>query len=196
MKTILCLCILCSSIHAGEFVKRLEYTRQDKTLGETTGHGTAFAIAPRVLMTAAHNILDDGKLIDTVRIEVGLRWIAAKVVRYNADADIAVLSVDENLAFAELGDDPHEDAGVLLYGARHGDVVCERSGIVTQAYASGLRFLCSTQKFGHGCSGGPVMQGKRVVGMMIAGVPKDGDMRDDQCYFVPASALKYFAEAK
>ncbi len=181
---------------APAFVKRLQYTRMDKDLGQTTGHGTAFAIGPRKLLTAAHNVLHQGKLIDSVRVELGLGWLACTVVRYNAEADIAVLSVEDNLAFAEFGEDPREDAGLLLYGSLHGDAIKERTGIVKCAYASGLRFLADTKDFGHGCSGGPVCQGKQIVGMMVAGLPKGGDMRDDQCYFVPASALKYFAGGK
>mgnify|MGYP007024650544 CR=1 FL=1 len=68
---------------------------------------------------------------------------------------------------------------------------------MTAPYKSGLRFLASASKFGHGCSGGPVKQGKLIVGMMVAGVPDGkGDMKSDWCYFVPVSALKYVVGIK
>lgn len=161
-----------------------------------TCHGTAFAISPRKLLTAAHNVLDDkGTRIQHVTIEYGDEWLPVCVTRVSAEADIAVLSIDRDIPCLDLGDDPREDTQVDLIGSPRGAKLAKQSGQVKCAYASGLRFLLSTKGFDHGCSGGPVLQAGKVAGMQVAGVPLHGDLDHDQCYFVPVSALRYFAEA-
>lgn len=187
--------MLSSSIFGADAL-RLRYTRQDKVQGEVTGHGTAFAFAPRKLLTCAHNVLDNGQRIEVIHVEFAGDWIRAKVITLAEEADIAIIEVAQDLPFNDFGDDPHEDQGVRVSGSPKGLAIKDEAAIVKKPYAVGLRFLASITNFDHGMSGSPCLQGKKIVGMCVAGVPKDGDLDHKQCYFVPVSALKYFAEQK
>lgn len=64
--------------------------------------GSGFLFAPRKLMTNAHVVAG----VDEPRVQVGTRNVAARVVYYDSDVDVAVLDVDIDGPTVEFDTDP------------------------------------------------------------------------------------------
>jgi hypothetical protein len=190
-RLLLILTILASSLPAAEgFRLRHSYVEGKLTI---TKHGTAFAFSPRKLLTAAHNVLENGKALDGLIVEVGERWLPCSVVKFNAEADIAILSVKEDVPSFQFGEDPDEGSAIVLSGSKRGQEVKREAGKITNAYTRGLLFVGSV-RFDHGMSGSPVLKDGKVVGMAVAGIPKDDDIDHSKFCMIPVSALRYYAK--
>lgn len=202
MKTLLLCLLLSACCHAGDVV-RLRYERQEHG-AFITGHGTAFGIQcgrKRALLTAAHNILDDnGKPQKTVLIEIDEEWRKVRVLFFSAKYDLALI---EGPAGVEIGgfvlcdDAAAVGARVTLIGSKRGTPLKECAGEIVERHNDGTIRDRMRVAFDHGDSGGPVLAGGKVVGVAVAGVPKNGDLDTTLGLFVPASIVKEFlAEGK
>ncbi|MFA7279127.1 MAG: hypothetical protein WC100_03435 [Sterolibacterium sp.] len=183
---------------------RLRYTRTDCGDGKTiTGHGSCFAISEHDILTAAHNVLPEydkngqpcGEPFATLQVEVGGKWVAAKFVRSCNRIDIAWLHCDEKLEWIEIA---KQDAPVGTLGIVHGR---QRDGPLSMYYAKVTsRFFegwtrdVAAVPFDHALSGACFMKDKLCLGMMVAGVPKSGDIDNTRGLFLPASMLRWFID--
>lgn len=190
-------CILflafCLGSNFAEAASRLECIHDG-----ATRHGTAFGIdlhkygfaENRYLLTAAHNIVDKGD----IRIEHKTHWYKCEVVAADKDLDICLLKCEEWVSVQELADkDAHAGDDVTMYGAPRAETVKAFKGsIVKQYYQKWCTTLMRIQ-FDHGDSGAPVFDtvGK-IVGMAVAGLPKDGDLDKTVGTFLPVSAIESF----
>lgn len=188
-------------------VVRLRYERTEA--GQIiTGHGTAFFIragdaSDRVrLLTAAHNILDErGNPYATVAVEFAKDdWRPMRVEHFEEKYDIALLAPTKPFhayfLHMRLG---AVDAGVsdkvCLNGSKRGTPVCEYAGVVAELHDGGTVRDRMRIEFDHGDSGGPVTNAAGdVVGIAVAGVPKDGDLDHNVGLFIPVSIIKKFLE--
>lgn len=199
MKALLAFLFLLSSCHAGDVV-RLRYERMEGG-ALITGHGTAFGIRcehKRALLTAAHNILDSkGRPYASVLIEAGDEWRKARVLFWSEKYDLALLEspADVEISGFDLGSDVSAGA-VRLCGSKRGAVVTTHDGVVQERHDKGTIRDRMKVPFDHGDSGGPVLAGEKVVGVAVAGVPKDGDLDKSIALFVPASIVKEFLKQK
>ena len=172
---------------------RLKYTRLDEKEGVVvTGHGTAFCYEKGRLLTAAHNVSTGEPLI-----EVNGDWVKAKVVRKNEDSDIALLECKEAEKWSPLAlETPSPGKDIVLRGSKRGEKVSDRKGRISTAWYKGrAQWLADIggEGFDHGDSGAPLMFASNVVvGMVVAGIPKDGDMDKGKALFLPAMVLWSF----
>jgi len=191
---VLILLILCLPCFAQE-VARLRYERLEGH-ARVTGHGTAFCIDKNLLLTAAHNVLDDkGEPYNTIHIEVGEDWIKGHVVRFDTSLDLCLIKCNAPLESLKLADaDAGKGSKLLLIGSKRGTPLTFHSGVLDRRFTGGTVRTRAKIKFDHGDSGGPVLEKNKVVGIAVAGEPKDGDLDPDICLFVPISAIRSFLD--
>lgn len=135
--------------------------------GSPNAFGSAFLVAPRILITNAH-VADAGNPV----LAVGPIRIPLKVIRTDEKNDLAVLSVDANLTskpipLASGSVTPGEQ--VFAIGNPEG---LEKT--ISQGIVSGIRnqngrdLLQVTTPISHGSSGGPILNEKgEVVGVAV-----------------------------
>jgi len=202
----LLLCAVCAAAEPAAAVARLRYER---IAGEAvvTGHGTAFAVdlaaygreGKRYLLTAAHNVLDDAtrKPYDTLILETAkLKWCGVKVLAFNVSLDLCLLECTEELpAVLSLADkEAAHNTAIELTGSKRGKPLTVHTGTVVERFERGTVRTRAAVAFDHGDSGGPVTAAGAVVGVAVAGIPKDGDLDTNVCLFVPLIAIRSFLD--
>ena len=141
--------------------------------GSPSALGSAFLVAPRILVTNAH-VAEAGSPV----LAVGPVRIPLKVVRIDQENDLAILSVDVDLTSKPLplasGDVSPGDQ-VFAIGNPEG---LEKT--ISQGIVSGLRnregrnLLQITSPISHGSSGGPILNSKGEVVGVAVGMLEDG----------------------
>ena len=197
MKYLLLLFLLCFALSAtAANATRLRYERfEGKAL--ITGHGTCFAISDSQLLTAAHNVLDaKDKPYTTIIVEDDFGWTKCTVVKFSIKYDIALLQIDTPHAtistVLKLAEKDLLNGEVTLIGSKRGIPLAENKGIIVERHHQGTVRDCMKVDFDHGDSGGPVLNSGVVIGMAVAGVPKDGDLDHSVGLFIPVSIIKEF----
>ncbi len=194
---LLCLLLLCLSASAREPISAVRL-RYERTSGDAiiTGHGTAFGVAKRYLLTAKHNVLDEkGNPYKTLKIEIDGEWRKCSVAAFDEVLDVCVLKSSADAPVFELAEsDALEGAKVDLQGSPRGIPILNRCGVLKQAFDQGILRLCARLEFDHGDSGGPLLVDGKVIGMAVSGVPKDGDIDKTTCVYLPVSALRKFIQ--
>ncbi|MCW8132019.1 MAG: LysM peptidoglycan-binding domain-containing protein [Planctomycetota bacterium] len=187
--------------------------RYERSAGNATvtGHGTAFGAdlskygyaGRRYLLSAAHNVLDDnGEPFSTVKIELDGEartvWSRCRVLAFDKDLDLCLLEANDDLpALAELADfEAEAGADLVLVGSPRGIPIKVFEGTLTRRFESGTIRSAARVPFDHGDSGGPFFCSRtgKVVGVAVAGVPKDGDLDHTIGLFVPVSGVLSFME--
>jgi LysM repeat protein len=193
---------------------RIRYERYEG--GATiTGHGTAFGAdlsrygypGRRYLLTAAHNVLDDSqhpkRPFATLKIEIddGVRscWTRCKALAFDEELDLCLVeSADELQHALPLADsEPPTGSPLVLAGSPRGIPVALFQGTLTRKFERGTVRSSAQIPFDHGDSGGPVVcpRAGAVIGVAVAGVPKDGDLDREIGLFVPIVGVTSFLEA-
>lgn len=173
-----------------------------------TGHGTAFGVdlssygltKPRYLLSASHNVQDDGNVYGDIRIEISENeWISIAVVSFDPNLDICLLKSSVDLqSVAKLAEkDVAVGGNLTLVGSPRGAPIAIFDGILLRKFDRGTVRSLAKITFDHGDSGGPFFDAKTglVVGMAVAGVPKDGDMDHEVGLYVPLVAITSFLES-
>jgi lipopolysaccharide biosynthesis regulator YciM len=141
--------------------------------GTPNALGSAFLIAPRLLITNAH-VVDAGNPV----LAVGPVRIPLKIIRTDEKNDLALLSVDVDLTSKPLQlalDTVSPGEQIFAIGNPEG---LEKS--ISQGIISGLRkirdrdLLQITSPISHGSSGGPILNAKGEVIGVAVGTFDDG----------------------
>lgn len=189
---------------------RIRYERMEGG-AVITGHGTAFGTdlsaygypGRRYLLSAAHNVLDDrDQPFETLKIEVvdGPRtyWLRCRVVCFDESLDLCIVEAGDDLpVLVRLADrDARPGDRVTLAGSPKGTPVALYEGSLTKRFAQGSVRSSARLPFDHGCSGGPLFDASSgdVVGVAVAGIPKDGDLDHNLGLFVPLMGVRGFLE--
>lgn len=146
-----------------------------------TSHGTAFAVAPRVVVTAAHVLY--GLKNEKVRIEVGGEWLDCHVIRVDEYLDIAVLRTEVDLQYHTLSKElPRKGQRITVSVSTEGKAVENIDGKI-DTYPN----LRLSKPGGEGDSGGPVFDRSsgEVVGIIRARTSDTTLMQ-----FVPGSLVR------
>ncbi|HYG74430.1 MAG TPA: LysM peptidoglycan-binding domain-containing protein [Planctomycetota bacterium] len=190
---------------------RIRYERTENG-ALITGHGTAFGVdlarygysGRRHLLSAAHNVLDDrGNPYDTLKIEIneGSRtyWSKVRVLASDQNLDVCLLESSDDLPdILALGDrDLAPGSAIFLAGSPRGIPVALFQGSVMHCFDRGTIRSAAKIPFDHGDSGGPMYcpSARRVVGVAVAGIPKDGDLDHNVGLYVPLVGLYSFLDA-
>ncbi len=121
--------------------------------GKYSDKGTCFAVDPHHLVTAAHVAKDSG----TLWIEKGDTWVKATRLRVDHKTDIALVETSESFEVTALAPET-QGMPATLYGSCEGAPITAISGIVDNHVLE--------NRVQPGCSGGPVLQGGHIVGML------------------------------
>jgi len=141
--------------------------------GSPNALGSAFLVAPRVLVTNAH-VVDAGSPV----LAVGPVRIPLKVIRTDEKNDLATLAVDVDLTSKPLPlatESATPGEAVFAIGNPEG---LERT--ISQGIVSGVRkndnreLLQITTPISHGSSGGPILNSKGEVVGVAVGMLEDG----------------------
>jgi len=190
---------------------RIRYERmQDGCV--ITGHGTAFGVdlarygyqGKRYLLTAAHNVLDDRhKPFSTLKIEIRYpdgreMWTPVRALVWDEQLDLCIIESTADLpSLTQLSDtDLNVGSSVLLVGSPRGVPIAQFQGSVTTRFYNATVRTATRIPFDHGDSGGPFFcaRTRKVVGVAVAGVPKDGDLDHNIGLFVPMAGVASFLE--
>ncbi|MGD0092959.1 MAG: trypsin-like peptidase domain-containing protein [Planctomycetota bacterium] len=191
---------------------RIQYEHESS--GRTyTGHGTAFGVdlsqygypaSHRYLLTAAHNVLDDNK-VPYPKLRVELRkgdspyWSKCRVLAWDEYIDLCIVESGGDLPhlLTLAGSDPKLGSRLVLAGSPRGVPVELHTGTLDRKFERGTVRSSASVLFDHGDSGGPMVDAVSglVVGVAVAGVPKDGDMDHNVGLFVPVVGVASFMEA-
>ena len=190
---------------------RIQYERMEGG-SLITGHGTAFGVdlspygqsSRRLMLSAAHNVLDEkGRPYDTLKIEIkeGPReyWSKVRVVASDPEMDVCLVEAGEDLPFIATLDTSDLQAGarVVLAGSPRGIPVATYDGEVMRRFDSGTIRTAARIAFDHGDSGGPFFNASnlKVIGVAVAGVPKNGDLDHTIGLFVPLVGIDSFLQS-
>lgn len=166
---------------SGDLAKQVYGSSQDSVfliyLNDSTGTpgalGSAFLVAPRLLVTNAH-VVEAGSPV----LAVGPVRIPLKVLRTDKKNDLATLSVDVDLTSKPLP----LAAGTVSPGEQI-FAIGNPEGLektISQGIISGLRIrdgrnlLQITSPISHGSSGGPILNGQGEVVGVAVGMLQDG----------------------
>lgn len=166
---------------AGDEAKKIYSSSQDSVFlvylndssGTPSALGSAFLVAPRLLVTNAH-VADAG----TPVLAVGPVRIPLKILRTDEQNDLALLSVDVDLTSKPLPlalETVTPGEQVFAIGNPEG---LEKT--ISQGIISGLRkkadrdLLQITSPISHGSSGGPILNAKGEVVGVAVGMLEDG----------------------
>jgi len=160
--------------------------------GNPSALGSAFLVAPRLLITNAH-VANAGNPV----LAVGPVRIPLKIVRTDEKNDLALLSVDVDLTskpllLASRAVTPGEQ--IFAIGNPEG---LEKT--ISQGIVSGLRkkadrdLLQITSPISHGSSGGPILNAKGEVVGVAVGTLEDGQNLN---FAVPVAYVISFLEQK
>jgi len=136
--------------------------------GSPTGQGTAFQVAPRLLVTNAH-VAKAG----TPVLAVGPVRIPVRIVRLDETNDLALLAVDVDLTSRPLplsNDQVSPGEPIFAIGNPEGLEKTISEGIVSGIRKEdGKDLIQITSAISHGSSGGPIFNTKgEVVGVTVA----------------------------
>lgn len=190
---------------------RIRYERTE--YGSTiTGHGTAFCVdlsqygfaGRRYLLTAAHNVLDNRKRpFSTLKVEMqeGTRtyWSRCRAVVWDENLDLCIVEAEDEMPGILRMADTELPVGrrLILAGSPRGVPIQLHDGTLNRKFEGGSVRFSATVSFDHGNSGGPAVDAVsgRVVGVAVAGVPKDGDLDRNIGLFVPIVGITSFLDA-
>jgi hypothetical protein len=160
--------------------------------GNPSALGSAFLVAPRLLITNAH-VANAGNPV----LAVGPVRIPLKIVRTDEKNDLAILSVDVDLTSKPLllasgAVTPGEQ--IFAIGNPEGLEKTISQGIVSGLRKKGDRDLLQiTSPISHGSSGGPILNIKGEVVGVAVGTLEDGQNLN---FAVPVAYVKSFLEQK
>jgi LysM repeat protein len=190
---------------------RIRYERMEGS-SLITGHGTAFGVdltpygisSRRLMLSAAHNVLDEkNQPYATLKVEVkeGSReyWTRCRVVASDPEMDLCLVEAGDDLPLIATLDntDMAPGARVVLAGSPRGIPVATFEGEVIRRFDSGTIRSSARVVFDHGDSGGPFFNSNtlKVIGVAVAGVPKNGDLDHNIGLFVPLTGIDSFLQA-
>jgi serine protease Do len=185
---------------AGDEAKTIYSTSQDSVFlvylndsdGTPSALGSAFLVAPRLLVTNAH-VADAGSPV----LAVGPVRIPLKVLRTDEKNDLALLSVDVDLTsrplpLASAAVSPGEQ--VFAIGNPAGLEKTISQGIISGLRKRGDRDLLQvTSPISHGSSGGPILNSKGEVVGVAVGMLEDGQNLN---FAVPVAYVRAILEQK
>jgi tetratricopeptide (TPR) repeat protein len=184
----------------GETAKQVYSSSQDSVFlvylndssGTPSALGSAFLVAPRLLVTNAH-VAEAGSPV----LAVGPVRIPLKVVRIDQNNDLAILSVDVDLTSKPLplaSGDVSPGEQVFAIGNPEG---LEKT--ISQGIVSGLRkregrdLLQITSPISHGSSGGPILNAKGEVVGVAVGTLEEGQNLN---FAIPVAYVKSLLDQK
>jgi len=160
--------------------------------GSPSALGSAFLVAPRLLVTNAH-VAEAGSPV----LAVGPARIPLKVLRTDDKNDMAILSLDVDLTSKPLplasgGLSPGEQ--IFAIGNPEGLEKTISQGIVSALRKRGDRDLLQiTSPISHGSSGGPILNAKGEVVGVAVGMMEDGQNLN---FAVPVAYVRSIIEQK
>jgi hypothetical protein len=185
---------------AGDEAKKIYSASQDSVFlvylndssGTPSALGSAFLVAPRLLVTNAH-VADAGSPV----LAVGPVRIPLKILRTDEKNDLALFSVDVDLTsrplpLASVAVSPGEP--VFAIGNPEGLEKTISQGIISGLRKRGDRDLLQvTSPISHGSSGGPILNAKGEVVGVAVGTLEDGQNLN---FAVPVAYVRAILEQK
>lgn len=185
---------------AGDEAKKIYNASQDSVFlvylndssGTPSALGSAFLVAPRLLVTNAH-VVDAGSPV----LAVGPVRIPLKILRIDEKNDLALLSVD-----IDLTSRPLPLASAVVSPGEQVFAIGNPEGLektISQGIISGLRkrgdrdLLQVTSPISHGSSGGPILNAKGEVVGVAVGMLEDGQNLN---FAVPVAYVRAILEQK
>lgn len=183
------------------------------TLITITASGTAFGVdlssvgmpSKKLLMTVAHNITTNEKLVIEPVVQIGDTWHKTTLLYMDEELDVALLEVIGDVELPNRLEISKADAKpgnpVVLDGGIRGQPIKRRDGVVAKLrWFNGsptIWTLVTLVDFDHGDSGGPLLGADgKVVGMASRGISiGDGHtFEEGKGLFLPSSIIWNFVE--
>jgi len=170
-------------------------------MGTESSTGSAAVLEGNRLLTNAH-VVEDAVSIEVKGVRSPRRY-EARVAFLDAQADLALLAVDDPAFFADvrpmrLGPLPAVQTAVQAYGFPvGGETVSVTSGIISRlevgSYAHAMETLLLAQidaALNPGNSGGPVVSGQTLVGLAVQIL----DEAENVGYMIPSTVIQHFLD--
>ncbi len=182
-------------------VNPADYANPWNMLGTGSLAGSGCIISGRRILTNAH-VVSDHTFIQVRRFGESKKY-PARLIAVSHEADLALLTVDDPVFFKgitplEFGGLPQVQQDVVVYGYPYGgDTLSTTKGVISriehQVYAHSMISLLAAQidaAINPGSSGGPVVIGDQVVGVVME---MFGSMQSIG-YMVPVPVIKHFLD--
>ncbi len=180
-------------------VNPADYANPWNMLGTGSQAGSGCVISGNRILTNAH-VISDHTFIQVRRFGESKKY-PARLIAVSHEADLALLTVDDKDFFKgieplELGGLPEVQQDVVVYGYPYGgDTLSTTKGVISriehQVYAHSMVSLLAAQidaAINPGSSGGPVIIGDKVVGVVME---MFGSMQSIG-YMVPVPVIEHF----
>jgi len=180
-------------------VNPADYANPWNMLGTGSLAGSGCVIRGKKIITNAH-VISDHTFIQVRRFGESKKY-SARLIAVSHEADLALLTVDDPAFFKgitplELGGLPQVQQDVVVYGYPYGgDTLSTTKGVISrvehQVYTHSMISLLAAQidaAINPGSSGGPVIIGDKVVGVVMEMV---GSMQNIG-YMVPVPVINHF----
>lgn len=184
----------------GDFAHRIRM-EYENTAGAVVAadHGTACAIGPHTLVTAAHVIRPTPGVGDHTKIyiEHEIGWLRCEVTKIDTVNDICLLECKSVvLPYIPINATIHAiRTKVTLWSSILGAKLTALQGNLDRFLEYRKQYFCETEDFDHGGSGSPVVQDNKLVGIAVAGRGDGhGGMAHDTAYVVPASVVQHLID--
>ena len=182
-------------------VNPADYANPWNMLGTGSQVGSGCVISGGRILTNAH-VISDHTFIQVRRFGESRKY-PARLIAVSHEADLALLTVDDKGFFKgveplALGGLPEVQQDVVVYGYPYGgDTLSTTKGVISriehQVYAHSMISLLAAQidaAINPGSSGGPVMIGDKVVGVVME---MFGSMQSIG-YMVPTPVIEHFLQ--
>jgi S1-C subfamily serine protease len=199
---LLTLCIGAVASDLADATFRVRGERDGMAGAKIVSSGTAFGAdlskwgmsGKRYLLSARHNI----DLAEKVLVEVGQDWVKCDVISSGEDLDICILKSSIDLKGILRLDQKEPEIGVAIEmaGSPNGYEIQEFEGRLTHTFFGGSLLYRAAIRLDQGDSGGPVLSStsKRVIGMVVAGLPAQDGLDHRFALFIPSIAIKSFLD--
>lgn len=170
---LICVVTVCPLLLSPSTIRSVGFAESVVVLTDGLGHGSGVIISPTEVLTAKHVAMHSGMIVKTMDGET----YNIRTTRMDPDSDLAVVEIDGVFKQRplKLGQELSKDDSICVIGAPFD---MRLTGTISRGRVVNVNFDLEPgymnldmidAQIGPGSSGGPVIHGRRVCGILVRG---------------------------